>query len=126
LLVEHFIAKYNNENGFSVTGIEDAALKVLQSHTWPGNIRELQNAIERAVVLTRTGKISSGMFSFKEAADNTNEGLVPGMTVADAEKMLIISTLEFCNQNRTRAAEMLDISIRTLRNKLNEYGVSKE
>jgi DNA-binding NtrC family response regulator len=125
-LVGHFIEKYNDENGFSVSGIEDAALKTLQAHTWPGNIRELENAIERAVVLTRSGKIQKDVFELKKTLEGKNEGLTPGMTVAEAEKQLILQTLEFCNQNRTRAAEMLGISIRTLRNKLNEYGVSKE
>ncbi len=126
LLVEHFIEKYNDENGFSVSGIEGSALKALGSYTWPGNIRELENAVERAVVLTRSGKISSDVFEFRKTSDEKGEGLTPGMTVSEAEKRLILNTLEFCNQNRTRTAEMLDISIRTLRNKLNEYGVIKE
>lgn len=126
MLVEHFIKKYNNENGFSVTGIEDSALKILKSYTWPGNVRELENAIERAVVLNKSGKISKEVLELKTLSDGKNDGLTPGMTVAEAEKKLILNTLEFCNQNRTRAAEMLGISIRTLRNKLNEYGVGKE
>lgn len=126
LLVEHFIEKYNDENGFRVSGIEDTALKVLQTHTWPGNIRELENAIERAVVLTRNGEIKKDVFELKKALEGKTDGLTPGMTVAEAEKQLIINTLAFCNQNRTRAADMLGISIRTLRNKLHEYGVGKE
>ncbi len=121
ILVDHFMKKYNNENGFSVSGIDENSLKALKSHTWPGNIRELENAVERAVVLTKSGKISAELFEFKSKGDSRDGGLTPGMTVADAEKKLIIQTLEFCNQNRTRAAEMLDISIRTLRNKLKEY-----
>ncbi len=125
-LAEYFVKKYNNENGFSVSEIEETALKKLKSYTWPGNIRELENAIERAVVLTKSGKINADMFDFRSPADKKDEGLNPGMTVADAEKKLILRTLEFCNQNRTRAAEMLGISIRTLRNKLNEYGINKE
>lgn len=120
-LIDHFIKKYNDENGYSVSGLDNTALKIINSHTWPGNIRELENAIERAVVLTRSGEIKSDIFSFKSTCYSKDEGLTPGMTVADAEKQLIIQTLEFCKQNRTRAAEMLDISIRTLRNKLNEY-----
>lgn len=126
LLVDHFIEKYNDENGFRVSGIEESALKMLKSYTWPGNIRELENAIERAVVLTKSGEIHAGLFNFSTVTDSKNDGLNPGMSVAEAEKKLILQTLEFCNQNRTRAAEMLHISIRTLRNKLNEYGVHKE
>lgn len=125
-LADHFIEKYNSENGFRVAGIEEQALKKLKSYTWPGNIRELENAIERAVVLTKSGQISPELFNFSDITDSRNDGLSPGMTVAEAEKKLILQTLEFCNQNRTRAAEMLEISIRTLRNKLNEYGVNKE
>ena len=126
LLVKHFVDKYNNENGFRVSGIEDSALTVLKSYTWPGNIRELENAIERAVVLTKSGQINTELFKFTNIADSKDDGLSPGMTVAEAEKKLILRTLEFCKQNRTRAAEMLGISIRTLRNKLNEYGANKE
>lgn len=126
ILVEHFVDKYNNENGFRVSGIEDSALTVLKSYTWPGNIRELENAIERAVVLTKSGQINTELFKFTNIADSKDDGLSPGMTVAEAEKKLILRTLEFCKQNRTRAAEMLGISIRTLRNKLNEYGANKE
>lgn len=123
-LVEHFIEKYNEENGFSVDGVEDGAMSSLREHDWPGNIRELENTIERAVVLTRSGKLQSsslllyGSLREKEGAGNM---LKAGMTVAEAERLLIFQTLESCGQNRTRAAEMLDISVRTLRNKLNEY-----
>jgi transcriptional regulator with PAS, ATPase and Fis domain len=123
-LGDHFVEKYNEENGFSVEALGADALKALSEHTWPGNIRELENAIERAVVLTRSGPVNSRLFSFHKSVGQSSDGLRPGMTVAEAEKELILRTLEFCGQNRTRAAEMLDISIRTLRNKLNEYSAS--
>lgn len=123
-LLMFFIEKYNDENGFSVEGVESDCLRLLQNYDWPGNIRELENAVERAVVLTRTGLIKPRLFEFSEKGvnntDNSN-GFQPGMTVSDMEKQLIYKTLECCNQNRTRAAEMLGISIRTLRNKLHEY-----
>lgn len=124
-LVEHFVRVYNEENGFGVTRLENDALRVLEDHTWPGNIRELENAIERAVVLTRSGPVGADVFSFSTFTDTRDEGLKPGMTVWEAEKELLLKTLEFCSQNRTRAAEMLGISIRTLRNKLNEYDGKK-
>ncbi|MCX7725248.1 MAG: sigma-54 dependent transcriptional regulator [Chitinispirillaceae bacterium] len=124
-LISFFVNKFNDENGFNVSGIEEKALKILLQYNWPGNVRELENAIERAVVLTRSGTITAEMFNLKAPSDHSIEGtddkLRPGMTIAEAERILIFKTLEACNQNRTKAAEMLGISIRTLRNKLNEY-----
>ena len=127
-LAEHFIGKFNSENGFSVEGLSEECIQVLANHDWPGNIRELENAIERAVVLSRTGLIKPELFKFKNNAlhscDSDSGTLQAGQTVAEVEKQLIFRTLEHCSQNRTRAADMLGISIRTLRNKLHEYGVS--
>ena len=123
-LVEHFLRVYNDENGFSVEGLSDDCLPALMNYQWPGNVRELENAIERAVVLTRAGRIKADQFRFQSPAgfqQGNNDRLEIGMTVADAEKKLILKTLDHCGQNRTKAADMLGISIRTLRNKLNEY-----
>jgi DNA-binding NtrC family response regulator len=123
-LVDHFLRNCNEDNGFSVEGLDAECMPLLQKYQWPGNIRELENALERAVVLTRTGVINPSMVQFRSPLDfsqNGKDGLDVGMTVAEAEKKLIIKTLTHCSQNRTRAAEMLGISIRTLRNKLNEY-----
>jgi DNA-binding NtrC family response regulator len=124
-LAEHFVKKYNQQNGFGVEGLDPACGPLLRRHGWPGNIRELEHAVERAVVLTRTGLIRPEAFALRESGDSKKQSLRPGMTIAEAEKELILSTLEFCGQNRTKAAQMLDISIRTLRNKLHEYGVIK-
>jgi two-component system response regulator AtoC len=121
-LVEHFISKYNDENGFSVNELSADAIKILSGYDWPGNIRELENAIERAVVLTRSGTIASSMFKMNSLSKAQSSELQAGMTVADMEKQLILKTLDSCQDNRTKAAEMLGISIRTLRNKLHEYG----
>jgi len=122
-VAKFFIEKYNIENGFSVEGFEDGCLPIIKSYNWPGNIRELENAMERAVVLTKTGMIKPELFKFskKHADHEISDSLQAGMTVAEMEKQLIFRTLEHCGQNRTRAAELLGISIRTLRNKLNEY-----
>ncbi len=121
LLVDHFIKKYNAENGYTVEGVKDDVYDKLKGMDWPGNIRELENVIERAVVLTRNDYIDSDAITDNIAGRNGKDGLNPGMTVADAERKLIHSTLDYCSGNRTKAAEMLGISIRTLRNKLNEY-----
>ncbi|MBD3320913.1 MAG: response regulator [Chitinivibrionales bacterium] len=126
-LVDHFIQKYNDENGFSVDGVGENGIEKLKAWDWPGNIRELENTIERAVVLTRSGLIDSSLFELRQNAfekQSDAADIRPGLTIASAEKELILRTLEHCDQNRTRAAKMLDISIRTLRNKLKEYAVS--
>ncbi|MFP4014283.1 MAG: sigma-54-dependent transcriptional regulator [Chitinispirillaceae bacterium] len=129
-LVEHFIRKFNDENGFRVEGYAGECEKALMFYSWPGNIRELENAVERAVVLTRSGLIQPEAFGFgatgRGLAGQNRSGLEAGMTIAEAEKQLILKTLDSCSQNRTKAAEMLGISIRTLRNKLNEYALSAD
>ncbi|MGM0444580.1 MAG: sigma-54-dependent transcriptional regulator [Fibrobacterota bacterium] len=120
-LADHFIEKYNRENGFTVENLSDKALDALLRHTWPGNIRELENTIERAVVLTRNGAIVPQSLLLNRGREKENQGLTAGMTVAQAERELIFKTLDFCGNNKTKTADMLDISVRTLRNKLNEY-----
>jgi two-component system response regulator AtoC len=124
-LAEHFIGKFNDENGFRVTGLDEGCDKLLRAYNWPGNIRELENKVERAVVLTRSGLIKPAAFDLKPGPSKraSGGGLEAGMTIAEAEKELIIKTLQDCGQNRTKAAEMLEISVRTLRNKLNEYAL---
>jgi two-component system response regulator AtoC len=129
-IVEFFIERYNKDNGLTVEGVEKGVLEILTAYDWPGNIRELENAIERAVVLTRSGPIKAACFTLPCSGAATRDGaefqFSPGLTIAGAEKELIMQTLASCGQNRTKAAQMLGISIRTLRNKLNEYGVAKE
>ena len=121
-LVEAFIERYNRENGKRLTGLAKAAIDLLTGYDWPGNVRELQNAVERAVVLFDGPELGPEAFQLlARGAIGQQEGLSPGTTVAEAEQQLILKTLEHCDQNRTRAAELLGISVRTLRNKLNEY-----
>jgi DNA-binding NtrC family response regulator len=128
-LVEHFTERYNRENGLAIEGLDDGCMAILTSYDWPGNIRELENAVERAVVLTRTGRIKPDLVKLHlggAMACTPGGGMRPGVTISQMEKELIIETLVHCNQNRTKAASLLGISIRTLRNKLNEYGMAKE
>ncbi|MDQ3002003.1 MAG: sigma-54 dependent transcriptional regulator [Fibrobacterota bacterium] len=124
-LAHHFVGKYNKENGFTVTGFKPESMARLKSHSWPGNVRELENVIHRAVVFAKMGEITVEHLRLdggqRAASADSNSGLMPGMSVAEAERILIIKTLEACSDNRTKAAEMLNISIRTLRNKLHEY-----
>jgi two-component system response regulator AtoC len=128
-LVEHFTERYNRENGLAIEGFDQGCWEILTSYDWPGNIRELENAVERAVVLTRSGRIKPDLLSLPfggVAAAASGGGIRSGATISQVEKELIIETLTRCSQNRTKAASLLGISIRTLRNKLNEYGMAKE
>ncbi|MBI2421830.1 MAG: sigma-54-dependent Fis family transcriptional regulator [Candidatus Hydrogenedentes bacterium] len=125
-LASVFVKRFALENGRAISGLSPAARQALLAYDWPGNVRELQNAVERAVVLTNAALLEPGDFQFSTIPPSRNgaAGLSPGTTVAEAERALIYVTLEHCNQNRTSAAEMLGISVRTLRNKLNEYNAS--
>lgn len=93
----------------------------LNTWTWPANIRELENVLERAVVLAKSSLIGPDDIQFEAVVEDMALDFAPGMSLSEVEKRLIIQTLELTAQNRTRAAQMLGISIRTLRNKLNEY-----
>jgi two-component system response regulator FlrC len=93
----------------------------LAGWNWPGNIRELENVIERSVVLARNQTIGVESIQFEAVTEEIATDFAPGMSLSEVEKRLILQTLELTAQNRTRAAQMLGISIRTLRNKLNEY-----
>ena len=105
--------------------ISDAALTRLAGKRWTGNIRELENTIERAVLISNGSELMPEHL-FLDPADNDDASqsaisIQAGMTVREMEKKLITKTLQDVDDNRTRAAELLGISIRTLRNKLKEY-----
>ncbi len=124
-LVESFRSKYNAENGKSIEAVPDDVLEVLMRYDWPGNIRELENCLERAVVVSRGPVLSTADFPRKltDTPEGTDDGGIRvGTTVHEMERRLIMRTLESCRGNRTEAASMLAISTRTLRNKLHEYG----
>jgi DNA-binding NtrC family response regulator len=137
-LAEHFIQKYSAANGLAPRPLSADGRKALAANPWPGNVRELENTLHRAVLLTSGGEIgadalmtpdgvrldlaaaSSPVVHATVAAEQVTRALV-GRTVADVERDLILETLKHCLGNRTHAANILGISIRTLRNKLNEY-----
>jgi DNA-binding NtrC family response regulator len=142
-LAEYFAHKYAAANGVPNKPIGQQALGLLQAHHWRGNVRELENTMHRAVLLSRGSQIEAEaiMLSGQGFApeSTTPAGLVAqvaagravanqsplvGRTVADVEKDLIIDTLQHCLGNRTHAANILGISIRTLRNKLKLYSES--
>ncbi len=123
-LVLAFVLDSCRENGLATMSVPESVMITLKSHSWPGNIRELKNFIERSVLLSSGSELQVEASAFKDFGSPHSEGLnqlKPGMTVEEAERLLILKTLEHTSQNRTRAAEMLGISIRTLRNKLSEY-----
>jgi len=128
VLARHFIDKYADANGVERLPLSSEALGVLRDYAWPGNVRELENTIHRAVLLAQGPEIGAdavlltGAPLVAEAVRGgvAEAGLV-GRTVADVERELIIDTLSHCLGNRTHAANILGISIRTLRNKLRQY-----
>jgi DNA-binding NtrC family response regulator len=128
LLVDHFVNKYCAETQKDITGIDDPVMRLFSKYHWPGNVRELENFIERAVVITRNKVLTTEDFPqslvLGKIEDRGGEFEV-GMTVHEAEKLLILRTLENQGGNRTRAAELLGINPRTLRNKLHEYGLAE-
>jgi two-component system response regulator FlrC len=131
-LVEHFVKKHNARNNKNIVEISKDIYEVLKGLPWKGNVRELENAIERGVVLAPGNELRVEHLLLDETAaeaappaeeggEGGREGTLVGLTVEEVERRLILSTLEKMSDNRTRAAEMLGISIRTLRNKLKEY-----
>ncbi len=126
-LVQFFVEKYNKEMNKKIQGVEKEAEQALLKFNWPGNVRQLENCIERAIVLAQGSMIEKKHLPLEilnassSPEENQESGLQVGMTVSEMERQLIYKTLDFTKNNRTRAAEMLGISIRTLRNKLNEY-----
>lgn len=129
LLVEHFVDKYNRENKKSVKGVDRRALKLLMGYRWPGNVRELENMIERAIVTTRSDILTDADFPVDlaiDGIDSVESGLNIPMKLEEGNKYLILKTLEKFNGNKTRAAEALGVSSRTIRNKLAEWRIKDE
>lgn len=125
-LAEHFLKKYNEENNCNIQGISPKVYQMFMEYSWQGNVRELENYIERAVVTAKGKTLTPRDFpkelTFGRVEMPTGE-IEVGSTVYDAERKLILKTLKAQDGNRTRTAEILGISTRTLRNKLHEYGI---
>ncbi len=129
VLTEHFIDKYNKENKKQVKGLSDAAMRLFMNYHWPGNVRELENLVERAVVTSREEVLTEDDFPVELAigpmGDDVPSLKVP-MKLEEGSKYLILKTLEKFNGNKTRAAEALGITTRTIRNKLAEYEMERQ
>ncbi len=135
VLKREFMRSFCRQHGINVRGFTDEATRILTNHSWPGNVRELQNVIERAIILCGDNEmlgpehlglgISEPLTAPHTAASapafaNSGDGQKLS-TLAEMEKNHILAALNFCKGNRTHAANLLDVSIRTLRNKLHEY-----
>ncbi|MCB9025909.1 MAG: sigma-54-dependent Fis family transcriptional regulator [Bdellovibrionaceae bacterium] len=122
LLSKHFVELVCTENNIPLKVLTTEALDKIKNWKWPGNVRELQNVIERSVLLSEKTEISESDLLIKDYVKDKNDFYFrPGLTVAEVERQLILKTLDFTDQNRTQAAHLLGISIRTLRNKLRDY-----
>ncbi len=139
LLAERFRQRYARKHGVRVAGISPACQAALQTHSWPGNVRELQNVIERAVILSDDGEMLQeaglGLSPVIKASKGAGVALADRVIAVaqneiipleEIEKRYILLALEECGGNRTNAANKLGINIRTLRNKLHEYGIGRK
>jgi transcriptional regulator with PAS, ATPase and Fis domain len=135
-MAEAMLNEMNQKHGRRVSGLAASMLDRLMSYDWPGNARELRNTIERAVILCPdgtpldAGHLSPGFGKSKTPlAPLSDAGAISvqvGTTVGEAERLLILRTLESTGQNKTRAAEILGVSLKTLHNKLKEYRATEE
>ena len=126
VLVTAFLRECSEENGKKVAELTPDAMNVLMAYDWPGNVRELHNTVEQMVVLARSEKLTlrDVPAAVRGGADLTKITVVrSGMTVEEAERQLIVQALKETNGNRTKAAERIGISRRTLHRKLNQYGL---
>ena len=124
LLAKHFVEKYCELDNRSVKGLTDEAIATLIEMPWKGNVRELENIIERAVLMCKQDLISNKDLFLTEKDKQPNfvtQTISQTVSLREIEKNVILNTLDHTNGNRTHAAEILGISVRTLRNKMNEY-----
>jgi transcriptional regulator with PAS, ATPase and Fis domain len=131
LLVEAFIAEFNEKYGREVKGVDETAMMRLRDHAWPGNVRELRNIIERAVVGCNQELITPVFLPLgiapTERREQGNAVLLPlGTTLEQGERELILRTLESVNNNKTRAAVILGTTPKTLHNKTRRWRLAKE
>jgi DNA-binding NtrC family response regulator len=124
-LVECFVQHYAEKNQKPVDAVDEEALNSLRSHPWPGNVRQLRNVIERAVILCQGKMIQKSDLPDDFRLGGPQEGgylkIRLGSSLDDIEKEVICRTIEFTGGNKTRAAQLLGVSTKTLYNKLESY-----
>jgi DNA-binding NtrC family response regulator len=127
LLVQHFISEFNKKHELNIEGATDEAMALLRTYPWPGNVRELRNIIERSVVLTKGEWVEeNNLPPYIRNPELRADKLVFSVgetTVADAERELILKTLEHAGQNKAEAARQLGVDVKTIYNKLKSYGI---
>ncbi|KJS33113.1 MAG: transcriptional regulator [Desulfatitalea sp. BRH_c12] len=129
LLADHFLRHYAEKNHRLIKGFTPLALDLLMRYEWPGNVRELENIIERAVILTRGDIVTASELpeALRSLQGNDEQfrgvQIKPAQTLKESEKQMILKTLDLTGGNRTRAAQILEISRRSLQLKLKEYGI---
>jgi transcriptional regulator with PAS, ATPase and Fis domain len=129
LLAHHFIREFNQKHGMRVEGPGEETLELLKTYSWPGNVREMRNVIERAVILAKAGWIAPSHLPpyIQNPTDESEAKIVlpVGITMAEAEKELILKTLEKVGHNKAEAARQLGVDVKTIRNKLKSYGLDE-
>jgi DNA-binding NtrC family response regulator len=129
LLINHFIEVFTRKNSTEPIVLTEGAVEKLCNAYWKGNVRQLQNVIERAAILRSGMRLDADYFQFENEREEQLSRVEQAFrfgTIRGMEKLMILNRLKDNKNNRTRSAETLDISVRTLRNKLNEYNVPKK
>ncbi len=130
LLIDHFVEKFSITLNKQVEGVDDEVYELLNEYSWPGNVRELGNAMEHAVITMKNGVLRPENFALIAKRMKKNGAIKPSslanIPLRELEKKAIFDTLKACKNNRSHAAKILGISVRTLRNKLKEYRENNE
>ncbi|MFQ5328801.1 MAG: sigma-54-dependent transcriptional regulator [Thermodesulfobacteriota bacterium] len=120
-LARHFLEVLSKKNNREIGGIEKKAAKILQGYQWKGNVREMENVIERAVLMCQGDELTCDDLFYGESRTVERDGVSAATSIREMERSLIFKTLKEMKENKTLTARALGISIRTLRNKLKEY-----
>jgi DNA-binding NtrC family response regulator len=122
-LAEYFIRKHEPKSRPGAFRLTSEFAAQLESHEWPGNVRELENVIRRTLALATGTTLGPQLIEPLAASSGASSALKPGITLQEMERQLLEKTLQSTGGNRTRTAELMGVSLRTVRNKIREYGL---